>query len=214
MVSLWKGVLPLVFLAFLLVAPAGAVPPPPIPPGPYNPKSPAENIVTVEMAYLIPDDAINLTFWIRMGSNTWPDTLNLLFTMEKTDLSEVVVYYWTGQVFGTLNTVRVSFYVSPYPDDWMNDGAKAYVAIYAWLTQSQTDRAPNTDFYPISAYVNGGGPHDVFDDSNDPQQVPSNPYHYVGGELYSANKLAVLSPYLALIGVVAVAAVVIKRRKV
>ena len=35
---------------------------------------------------------------------------------------------------------------------------------------------------------------------------------HVGGELYTANKLAVLSPYLALISVVAVAAVVAKRK--
>jgi hypothetical protein len=43
--------------------------------------------------------------------------------------------------------------------------------------------------------------------------VPSTPQH-VGGELYSANKLAVLSPYLALLSVVAVAAVLVKRRKI
>ncbi len=44
------------------------------------------------------------------------------------------------------------------------------------------------------------------------RQQSSNPYHYVGGELFTANKLAVLSPYLALIGLVAVAAIVAKRR--
>ena len=211
--GLWKIVLPTIFLMLLLVAPAGALPPPPIPSGPYSPQSPADDIVTVETAYLIPDDAINLTFWIRMGSNTYPDTLNLLFTMEKTDLSEVVVYYWTGQVFGTLNTVRVTFYVDPYPNDWKTDGGKAFVAIYAWLTGSTTDRAPNTGFYPVSAYAESP-PYDVFDDSNDPSQQPSNPYHYVGGEVFSANKLAVLSPYLALIGVAAVAIVAFKRRRI
>jgi len=36
----------------------------------------------------------------------------------------------------------------------------------------------------------------------------------VGGELFTANKLAVLSPYLALFTIVAVAAVVVKRRKI
>jgi len=39
-----------------------------------------------------------------------------------------------------------------------------------------------------------------------------NPYHYVGGELFSANKLAVLGPYLALFSIVAVAAIVVKRK--
>jgi len=36
---------------------------------------------------------------------------------------------------------------------------------------------------------------------------------FVGGEVFSTNKLAVLSPYLALFSVVAVAAIVVKRRK-
>ena len=42
---------------------------------------------------------------------------------------------------------------------------------------------------------------------------PSGPSGYVGGEVFTANKLAVLSPYLALIGLVAVAAFVLKKRK-
>ena len=41
--------------------------------------------------------------------------------------------------------------------------------------------------------------------------VPSGPQH-VGGEIFAANKLAMLSPYLALIGLVAVAAIFAKRR--
>jgi len=45
------------------------------------------------------------------------------------------------------------------------------------------------------------------------ESTPSNGPRYVGGELYCANKLAVLSPYLALISIVAVAAVLVKRRK-
>ena len=42
---------------------------------------------------------------------------------------------------------------------------------------------------------------------------PEGPNLHVGGELFTANKLAVLSPYLALISVVAVAAVVVKCRR-
>jgi len=45
------------------------------------------------------------------------------------------------------------------------------------------------------------------------QPVPSVPQP-VGGELSTANKLAVLSPYLTLLTIVAVAAVVVKRRKI
>ena len=46
---------------------------------------------------------------------------------------------------------------------------------------------------------------------NAPQTTPPTPRH-VGGEVFSANKLAVLSPYIALIGVVAIAAVAFKKR--
>jgi len=44
--------------------------------------------------------------------------------------------------------------------------------------------------------------------------VPEGPNLHVGGELFTANKLVVSSPYLALIGVVAVAFVLLKRRKI
>jgi hypothetical protein len=56
-------------------------------------------------------------------------------------------------------------------------------------------------------------PPDFYVTCNQLSRAPSNPYHYVGGEVFSANKLAVLSPYLALISIVAVAAVLVKRRK-
>ncbi len=49
------------------------------------------------------------------------------------------------------------------------------------------------------------------------QPAPSNPYHYVGGELFTANKLAVLAPYLALIGLIGVVStvyVLARRREV
>jgi hypothetical protein len=45
--------------------------------------------------------------------------------------------------------------------------------------------------------------------------APPNQYNYVGGILYSANKLAILSPYLALIGLVTVitSALMIKAKR-
>ena len=45
-----------------------------------------------------------------------------------------------------------------------------------------------------------------------PQQAPGPTAGHVGGEMFTANKLAISSPYLALIGVVAVAWVVLRRR--
>jgi len=45
-----------------------------------------------------------------------------------------------------------------------------------------------------------------------PRPPPSNPTGHDGGQAFSANKLALLSPHLALIGVVAVVAIVAKRK--
>jgi len=57
----------------------------------------------------------------------------------------------------------------------------------------------------------------IVDSQQQPQRAPSNPPQHVGGELFTANKLGLLSPYLvALVSIVgiAVAAVAIKRRRI
>ena len=81
------------------------------------------------------------------------------------------------------------------------------------LPGSVTDKNGLTTY---QAYVEGTidsyGVNLIEGTVNQGQQAPSNPYHYVGGELFSANKLAVLSPYLAFFTIVAVAAVVVKRK--
>ena len=70
-----------------------------------------------------------------------------------------------------------------------------------YLVNVQTGQASSMNFDNDQITVNQHPP------------APPVPTH-VGGEVFSANKLAVLSPYLALISVVAVAAVVVKRRRV
>ena len=81
-------------------------------------------------------------------------------------------------------------------------------------------------YYPSDLYMRGdaieGGVSKSGQDftfrtyGNQQQSAPSGPQH-IGGEVFSANKLAVLSPFLALIGlagVVASAAFAFKRRRI
>jgi hypothetical protein len=69
-----------------------------------------------------------------------------------------------------------------------------------WLSDGVTTQTVPFDSDEITVNQHQPGP-------------PAGPSGYVGGEVFSANKLAVLSPYLALISIVAVAAVLVKRRK-
>ncbi|MEM2942914.1 MAG: hypothetical protein QXT81_05790 [Candidatus Bathyarchaeia archaeon] len=56
------------------------------------------------------------------------------------------------------------------------------------------------------------GTYEVTCNQYQPQPTPTTAPRPVGGEVFAANKFVVLSPYIALISVVAVAAVVIKRK--
>lgn len=94
-----------------------------------------------------------------------------------------------------------------------------------------TDNKPEIGFdaYPTYLYRHSllgtpGDWHDVGDVGNfmiraqtekmSFKQKPSDPPNQpVGGDLFLANKPAILAPYLALIGAVAVVAVIVKRRK-
>ena len=77
-------------------------------------------------------------------------------------------------------------------------------------------------FSPTDVYLGGrsivsGAPVATEDQSfrtySTKETSPSGTSGHVGGEVFSANKLAVLSPYLALFSVIAVAAVLVKRHR-
>jgi hypothetical protein len=74
--------------------------------------------------------------------------------------------------------------------------AELSIAVYAWLTTPGTDRWPNAGFQLIGARAN------QFTD-----------YDSVGGVVLPTNTFMIFAPYLALIGLVATAAVAVKKRR-
>jgi hypothetical protein len=85
------------------------------------------------------------------------------------------------------------------------DGESPNIAVYAWLGElSNTDRAPNDGFYPITS-MSASEPN-VFQDY---EPAP------VGGVMVPKNSIEILTPYIALAGLVAAISTVyvIKKRK-
>jgi hypothetical protein len=84
------------------------------------------------------------------------------------------------------------------------DGGSPNIAVYAWLEGSHTDRAPNDGFYPITS-MSASEPN-VFQDY---EPAP------VGGVVVPKNSFEILTPYIALAGLVAAISTifVIKKRE-
>jgi hypothetical protein len=82
------------------------------------------------------------------------------------------------------------------------------------LSQGSSSMTLGDGSLSIDGQPNTLSPSDFVLTCNQLSRAPSNPTQHVGGELFTANKLVVLSPYLALISVVAVAAVLVKRKKI
>lgn len=184
----------------------------PIPPPPYIPKSPAEDIVTVEV-YLEPitDAAVytttstgvvatlyklHLTIVFDVGTPAG-HTLNILVTQLKGDPA-VETLFDCSQVIGPSgNTQQVTkdILAVGMPD----------IAVYAWLDTPGTDRAPNDGFYSVTSL--SAARSNVF---RDPEGSP------VGGVVMPTNKTEILAPLLAIAGIIAAIStveLVVRRRK-
>ena len=154
------GLLPpamLVVLLFVGSASASTLCPP-IPPGPYIPKSPEEDIVKVE-AYLVPPSptstasssqlavvsgyVLQLTVTFAAPTPTADQAISIIVTelQGNTPTETVVGCLIAGDPSST--TYQLTGHVN-------NVGAS--IAVYAWLGPiPQTDRAPNTGSYPITS---------------------------------------------------------------
>ena len=183
---------------------------PPIPPGPYIPKSPEEDIVKVEAYMAQPNPAAALPpsslavvngpvvyVTVTFAAPTPPadQAIYIIITeLQGNPATETVVGCITASDPSSL-TYQLVGHVS-------NVGAS--IAVYAWLGPiPQTDRAPNTGSYLITS-LSAAAPN-VF---QDPEASP------VGGVVEPVNKIALATPFLALAGLVAVvsAVVVVKKR--
>lgn len=183
----------LVVLLFVGSASAGAYPA--IPSPPYIPKSPQEDIVKFEAWIIQPGN--QLWFTVTFAAPTPPTGQDIYIILTKLDGStETVINYWIFGAGGADTTFHMGGTLLPSVD--------TPVALYAWLGPPPgTDRAPNTGFYQVTS-LSAATPNLFYD----PEPAP------VGGVVLPTNTLAILTPYLALAGlVIAVSAVVVARKR-
>jgi len=168
---------------------------PSIPSPPYIPKSPQEDIVKIEAWIEQPGNY--LWFTITFAAPTPPTGQDIYIILTMLDGStETVINYWIFGAGGADTTFSMGGTSLPSVD--------TPVAWYAWLGPPPgTDRAPNNGYYQITALSETAT--NLF---YDPEPAP------VGGVVLPTNTLAILTPYLALAGlIVAVSAVVVVKRR-
>ena len=214
MERLYKLLLPTFLLIIMLIGSVSA-PLPEIPPPPYNPESPEEDIIKVE-AYMEKPTAtttktvaqslktINgvpmLHLKITFAAATPPPgkVLNILIThLEGTPPSEIAVALL--ECIGPAKTTYEHIFGGSMFDEELTN-----IAVYAWLDDAGTDRAPNTDFYQITSLS-----------ASDPNMFQDYDPAPVAGVVVPKNSFEILTPYIALAGLFAVisTAYVIKKRK-
>ena len=183
---------------------------PDIPPGPYIPKSPQEDITQVEayiehttVAPAVPPSSsavyvttyvLHLTVTFAAATPPADQAINILVTaLQGTPQTETVI--------GCRSAADPSS--TTYTLDLPLEDAEASIAVYAWLGPvTGTDRAPNTDFYQITS-LSEAAPNLFYD----PEPAP------VGGVVIPTSKLEILAPYLALAGLVAALTTVVVAKK-
>ncbi|MFC1505582.1 hypothetical protein ACFLQ6_00770 [Thermoproteota archaeon] len=187
---------------------------PDIPPSPYNPESPEEDIIKVE-AYMDPVTTTTTTTTTTVAHSLRPivvgPTLHVKVTFAAptpppgkaltiliTQLKEVPPSEIVLNCGGGGGPAKTTYEFVMTVDDGSTN-----IAVYAWLDAPGTDRAPNTEFYPITS-MSASDPN-IFQDY---EPAP------VGGVASPINKLEVIAPYLVLAGlIITVSAIVIKKRK-
>ncbi len=203
--------LPAVLVVLLFVGSASAKVPvcPAIPPGPYIPKSPQEDIVKVE-AYIVqsPSPAPALPPSSLAGV-IGPVVYVTVTFAAATPPADKAIYILVTELQGTTEeVVGCKAWSDPASTTYQVEGyvsnVGASIAVYAWLgSVGGTDRWPNSGTQPITS-LSAAAPNLFYD----PEPAP------VGGIAVPTNKLEILTPYLALVGlVIAVSAVVAVKRR-
>lgn len=157
-------------------------------PGPYIPKYPEEDIVTVQ-AYVQQGVPNILHVTITFAAPTPPPSPSVGVWVTRFDGSAEVVLAAITLMAPPKNTHTISISLA--------DGGPVDIAVYALLGAGDTDRWPNTGFQRITSL--GGTFYD---------------YDSVGGVVVPTNILTMLAPYLAVIGLVATAVMAFKRKRI
>jgi len=174
---------------FLLGSPcSGGIP---IPPPPYIPKCPEEDILAVT-AYIEQGtpNLLHLTLTFAAATPATGQVLFIIVTRLQGSMEVVVNTYQYGGPPKTTYTLTAT----------LLDGGNVDIALYAMVGTAATERAPDTGFLRITS-LSAGAPNRFTD------------YESVGGVVMPTNTFMALAPYLAMIGLFATAAVAVKKRR-
>jgi hypothetical protein len=188
--QMYRLFIPALILITMLIGSVSGIACPDIPDPPYVPKSPQEDIVKVTTWV----DGSIVGVIVEFAAVTPPpgETLFILIaTTQVNPPTETVVYCNSFTNPSGAYVFNINLWTQDTPS----------VAVYAWLSTATTDRAPNNGYYRTGTDLNPN----IFSDPDGP----------VGGVVVPRNSLEILTPYIALAGLVAAISTifVIKKRK-
>jgi hypothetical protein len=209
--------IPVLLLITMLIGSVSGIICPDIPAPPYVPEFPEEDIIKVEVYIEQPPPPSTTKTMPVAGSLrliTVGPTLHLTvtFAAETPPADKEILILVTmlqgnppaEEILGcqTFSDPSSTQYTLNIPITL--DGETPSIAVYAALVEFATDRAPNDGFYPITS-LSASDPN-VFQDY---EPAP------VGGVVVPKNSLEILTPYIALAGLVAAISTVyvVKKRK-
>ena len=179
-----------------------------IPSPPYVPKSPQEDIVMVE-AYITQPNPVVAAPPSSLATVSGPTVYVTVTFAAATPPADRPIIIVLTELKGTTETVvDCGVWSDPSSTTYQLTGpvseVGASIAVYAYLGEPGTDRAPNTGSYQITS-LSAAAPNLFYD----PEPAP------VGGVVLPTNTLAILTPYIALAGLAAIvsAVIVVKKRR-
>jgi hypothetical protein len=209
--------IPTLLLITMLIGSVSAIACPDIPDPPYVPEVPEEDIITVE-AYIDSVATATSSATTTVAQSLRPITNGLYLHLTVTFAAEtppadkgilILVTILQGNppteaVLGCQALADPSSTTYTLDLPITTDGGTPSIAVYAALVEFGTDRAPNDGFYQITSL--SASESNVFQDY-DPAPV--------AGVVVPKNSLEILTPYIALAGLVAAIStiLVIKKRK-
>jgi hypothetical protein len=212
----YRILIPAVLLITMLIGSVYGIPCPDIPPPPYVPEFPEEDIIRVE-AYV---DSVTTTTatatTTTVAQSLRPITngpylhLTITFATETPPADKAILILVTILQGNppTESVLHCEFFADPSLTTYVLipipiDSESPSIAVYAALGMIGTDRAPNDGFYQITS-ISASDPN-VFQDY---EPAP------VGGVVVPKNSLEILTPYIALAGLIAAISTIFVIKKI
>ncbi|MEM2965159.1 MAG: hypothetical protein QXE22_06920, partial [Candidatus Bathyarchaeia archaeon] len=142
--------------------------------------------------------AVGLYYDVSIDTAAGVNSLTIRFYYKDADIAGFVesslrAYWWTGTTWTLCNPQTLH-------TEAVDDGYSGYIEVGPILA---ADTTPTLGQLVGTPFGVGG---------KTPAPPPPKPMPPVGGEVYSSDKLAILAPYIAIVGLASVVAVAVKKR--